>query len=237
MCLCLDLSFPSVVWLDPHVSMFVHVLVAFSTYLCFMPCQDPSFLCVVCLNLYAHMLDIMSMVTPCLDLHVCMHVLCSYAYVYAFTCLYAWICVLPCFYAHIHMLTYLFPCLYVPNVLCHLPYACALHAMFVCLDLGYVCHAMCYCRPFVHFVTSSCVLAYRFGPDLDPMVFVIIHTPWPISKGLDHLYLHVYACLLLCFMFVLAFLILGFVVLNTLRGLDLVWLHPTLVRPCSNVTI
>ena len=104
MCLCLDLSFPSVVWLDPHVSMFVHVLVAFSTYLCFMPCQDPSFLCVVCLNLYAHMLDIMSMVTPCLDLHVCMHVLCSYAYVYAFTCLYARICVLPCFYAYMHML-------------------------------------------------------------------------------------------------------------------------------------
>ena len=21
--------------------------------------------------------------------------------------------------------------------------------MFVCLDLGYVCHAMCYCSPFV----------------------------------------------------------------------------------------
>ena len=33
--------------------------------------------------------------------------------------------------------------------LCYLPCACALHAMFVCLDLGYVCHAMCYCSPFV----------------------------------------------------------------------------------------
>ena len=28
------------------------------------------------------MLDIMSMVMPCLDLHVCMHVLCSYAYIH-----------------------------------------------------------------------------------------------------------------------------------------------------------
>ena len=26
---------------------------------------------------------------------------------------------------------------------------CALHAMIVCLDIGYVCHAMCYCSPFV----------------------------------------------------------------------------------------
>ena len=40
-------------------------------------------------------------------------------------------------------------------------------------------------------------------PDLDPMVFVIIYAPWLISKGLDHPYLHVYACLLLCFILVL----------------------------------
>ena len=31
----------------------------------------------------------------------------------------------------------------------YIPCACALHAMFVCLDLGYVCHAMRYCSPFV----------------------------------------------------------------------------------------
>ena len=109
--------------------------------------------------------------------------------------------------------------------------------MFVCLDLGYVCYAMCYCSSFVPFVTSSCVLAYRFGLDLDPMVFVIVHTPWPISKGLDHPYLHVYACLLLCFMIVLASLVLGFAMLDALCGLDLVWLHPTPMRPYSDVTI
>ena len=54
--------------------------------------------------------------------------------------------------------------------------------MFVCLDLGYVCNAMCYCNLFVAFVSLSCVLAYWFGPDLDPMVLVIVHTPRPTSK-------------------------------------------------------
>ena len=42
------------------------------------------------------------------------------------------------------------------------------------------------------------------------MVFVIVHAPQPTLKGLDHPYLHVYACLLLCFMLVLVSLVLGF---------------------------
>ena len=75
-------------------------------------------------------------------------------------CLYAWIHVPPCLYANFlyvyahasmpicldlgfHMLVCLG--LFSLLALC----ACALHAMIVCLDLGYVCHAMCYCRPFV----------------------------------------------------------------------------------------
>ena len=33
--------------------------------------------------------------------------------------------------------------------LCYIPCACVLHAMFVCLGLGYICHAMCYCSPFI----------------------------------------------------------------------------------------
>ena len=201
-------------------------------------CLLPGFLPHLCLDLHDHILDIMSMVMPYLDLHVCMHILCSYAII----CLYARICDLPCFYANIHMLrpTCLHACflaLCSLHVLCCFPCACALHAIFVCLDLGYVCHAMYYCSPFVHFVTSSCVLAYWFGLDLNHMVFVIVHTPWPISKGLDNPYLHVYACLLLCFMFVLASLVLGFVVLDALRGLDLVWLYLMPMRPCLDVTI
>ena len=71
--------------------------------------------------------------------------------------------------------------------------------MFMCLGLDLVCYAMCYCIPFLTFVSLSYVLAYWFRPDLDPIVFVIVHTSWPTSKGLDHSYLHVYACLLLCF--------------------------------------
>ena len=43
------------------------------------------------------------------------------------------------------------------------------------------------CHVYVPFITSSCVLAYWFGLDLDPMVFVIVHTPRPTSKDLDHL--------------------------------------------------
>ena len=58
--------------------------------------------------------------------------------------------------------------------------------MFMCLGLGFICHTMCYCSPFVPFIASSCILAYWFRPNLDPMVFVIIHTPRPTSKGLDH---------------------------------------------------
>ena len=60
--------------------------------------------------------------------------------------------------------------------------------------------------------------AHWFRPDLDPMVFVAICTPWPTSKGLDHPYLHVYACLLLCFMLVIASLVLGFAKLDALNG-------------------
>ena len=161
-----------------------------------------------------------------LYLCLCLHML---------VCSNLWSFMLLCLHPHAYMLVSLLLCSL--HVLCYFPCACVLYAMFVCLDLGYVCHAMCYCSPFVPFVTSSCVLAYRFGPDLDPMVFVIVHTPWPISKGLDHPYLHVYACLFLCFMFVLASLILGFVMLDALRRLDLVWLHPTPMRPCSDVTI
>ena len=47
--------------------------------------------------------------------------------------------------------------------LCYVPYACALHAMFVCPHLGYVCHAMCYCSPFV--VLSFFLVFWSIGSD------------------------------------------------------------------------
>ena len=117
-----------------------------------------------------------------------------------------------------------------------------LHAMFMCLGLDLVCHAMCYCIPFVHFIVFSYVLAQWLGPDLDPMIFVIVHTSRPTSKGLDHpicmsILACFYASMLLCFMLVLASLVLGFAMLDTFHGLDLVWLHLTPMRPCLDVTI
>ena len=75
------------------------------------------------------------------------------------------------------------------------------------------------------------------GLDLEPMVFFTVCTPWPTSKGLDHPYLHVYACLLPCFMLVLASLVLGFAMLDALSGFVVVWLHSTPTRSHLDVTI
>ena len=90
---------------------------------------------------------------------------------------------------------------------------------------------------FLSIVSLYCVLAYWFGSDLDPMVLVIISTPWPISKGLNHsICMSMLACLLICFMLVLASLVLGFAMLNALSGFVVVWLRPTPMRPCLGVT-
>ena len=60
----------------------------------------------------------------------------------------------------------------------------------------------------------------------------LCHLPYTKAhiKGFGSSYLHVYACLLLCFMLMLTSL-------DALRGLDLVWLHSTPMRPCLDVTI
>ena len=52
-----------------------------------------------------------------------------------------------CLYLCFHMLMHLDLCSL--HVSCYFPCACVLYAMFACLDLGYVCHAMCYYSPFV----------------------------------------------------------------------------------------
>ena len=104
------------------------------------------------LGLHAHIPNIMSMVMPYLDPHVCMHVLCSYAYVYGFICFMLGFLFFHTFtltptcldihshaYMHMsmpicldlccHMLVCLDLCS--PHALCHLPCACALNAMFM----------------------------------------------------------------------------------------------------------
>ena len=49
--------------------------------------------------------------------------------------------------------------------------------------------------------------------------------------------MHVYACLLLCYMSMFASPVLGFAMLSVLRGLDLVWLQPTHMWLWLGVTI
>ena len=61
------------------------------------------------------------------------------------------------------------------NALCYFPYACALCAMFVCLDLSYVCHAMCYCSLF--FTSSFFLVFWPIGSDP-------IYTLWPFSSSI-----------------------------------------------------
>ena len=56
-------------------------------------------------------------------------------------------------------------------------------------------------------------------------------------KGFGSPYLHVYAYLPLRFMPVLASLVLSFAMLDALSRFVVVWLHPTPMRPCLNVTI
>ena len=159
--------------------------------------------------------------------------LCSYAYIRVFTCLYAWIHVLPRLCAkflHVYM--------YGPMLIC---LDLCFH-MLVCLDLRslhafcYIpcdcaLYAMCYCSPFV--ALSFFLVFWPIGSD-----YGLRHCPYTLVhiKGFGSPILHVYACLLLCFMLVLASLVLGFATLDTLSGFVVVWLHPIPMRPCLGVT-
>ena len=60
---------------------------------------------------------------------------------------------------------------------------------------------------------------------------------WPTLKGLDH---PIVTSMLACFydfILVLAFLVLGFATLDALNGFVVMWLRPTPMRPCLDVTI
>ena len=143
----------------------------------------------------------MSTAMPCLDLHVCMHVLCSYAYVHVshmLVCLglcspmplcyiYMLRYISICLHAHFHACMCRSVCLHVSisvlyHALCHHLCACMLQAMFMCLTLDLVCHVRCYCSPFVSLLHFLAFWPNGLGPDLGPMVFVIVHTPRPTSR-------------------------------------------------------
>ena len=173
-----------------------------------MPCLD---LCVLCVYFHAIWSD------PCLHMLICLDSCSSMSLCYVSTCLRV------CFYAymsrsmfsHAYVLGSMFSKCFMISFMClYAPY-------HVCVCLS--CHVLL--QPFCRFVFLSCVLTYWFKPDLDPLVFVTVHTPWPTSKGLDHPCLHVYACLLLCFMLLIASLVLGFARLDAHSGFVVVWLH------------
>ena len=111
------------------------------------------------LGLHAHMLDIMSLAMPCLDLHVDV-------YVSMPTCLDL------CF----HMPMCLDLCSL--HALYYLPCVCALHAMFVCLDLGYVCHAMCYCS---HFFFCRIFLCFGLLVRTLSKPYSLCHPPYTLA--------------------------------------------------------
>ena len=137
-CFMLFLSFSLMLELHVHIIVWCCWLCFAQIYVfvCFLPCfmLRPTFV-------HVYMLGFCAILCLCAKfLHACMHVFMP-------------LCLDLCFRMLVHM------DLCSLHALCYLPCACVLHAMFVCLDLGYVCHAMCYCSPFVHFYRISCVLA------------------------------------------------------------------------------
>ena len=123
-----------------------------------------------CLYAWIHVL-------PCLFASFNMfHMHChAYAQIYIFTCLHARIQVFTCLYVWIYVLTCSCVQIFSLLALCHLPCAYVLHAMFVCLDLGYVCLAMCYCSPFI--ALPFFLAFWRIGSDL-------IQTLWSLSSSI-----------------------------------------------------
>ena len=111
------------------------------------------------------------------------------------------------------------------NALCYLPCACALHAMFVCLDLGYVCLSFL-CFGLLVWIRSR---PYGFCHYLYTLAHIKGFGSFPFCMSI-----------LTCFYalcFVLASLVLGFATLDAFSGLVVVWLHLTPMRPCFDVTI
>ena len=158
--------------LFPYASMILHVLVSFSS--CFMPCLGLfSYVLMfgsTCSHAWYYVSGYALLRSTCL--YACSMLLClspcqshacmlgfafSHAFMFISTCLNVY----PHVYMRISMLICVDRCVYMLRSMfstCHLC-ACVLHAMFMCLGLDLVCHAMCYCSPFVPFIAFFCVLA------------------------------------------------------------------------------
>ena len=104
----------------------------------------------ICLCVYFHAIWL----DPCLHMLTCLDQVlpCLCASFHTFTHVSMLICLDLCFHMLVCLDLYFMPS---SMCLCAPCYACMPRSRLVC-------HAMCYCSPFVHFITFSCVLAFWF---------------------------------------------------------------------------
>ena len=143
--------------------------------------------------------------SPCQS-HACML---GFAFSHAFMFISTCLNVYPHVYMRISMLICVDRCVYMLRSMfstCHLC-ACVLHAMFMCLGLDLVCHAMCYFSHFIPFYRIFLCFGLMVRTRSRP--YGLCHRPYTKAhiKGFGSSYLHVYACLLLCFMLMLTSLV------------------------------
>ena len=109
------------------------------------------------------------------------------------------------------------------HALCHLPCACMLHAMLVCLGLDLFvmpCAIAAILFLLSHFLVFWHLVRARSRP------YGLCHHPYTLVyiKGFGSPIFHVCACLLLCFMLVLASLVLSFATFDAFSGFVVVCL-------------
>ena len=177
-------------------------------YMCLFPCYV-----VRSLSSHAYMLGFMFFYVYVLSFYM------SFLHVYVYVSMLVW---LDLFF---HMPMYLD--LHSLHALYYLPCACVLHAMFVCLDLDYVCHAMWYCSLFV--TLSFFIVFWPIGWTRS-RTYGLFHCLYTLAhiKGFGS---SLFACLCLLASTLYACVSLFYSRLSTLdafSGFVVVWLHLTL---------
>ena len=199
----------------------LHIYLSFLHALCFMPCLDPSFLCVD-VSIY--------MLTCQIHMFVCMFYapmpmsMTSNACMLGFVFFHAFMLTSTCLdvhsHAHMHismlicvdrcdyMLRSMFSACFIPSSIC-LCAPCHVYVPRPCLS----CHVLL--QPFCSFYCMFLCFGLMFRTR--SRSYGLCHCPYTKDhiKRFGSPYLHVYACLLQCFM--LASLVLGFAMFGALR--------------------
>ena len=164
-----------------------------------MPCLD---LCILCVYIHAIWLD------PCLHMLICLDSCSSTFMCQVSTCLcthfYAYMS--KAIFSHAYVIGSMFSTCFMLSSMC----LCASHLVYVlrpCAILALVCHAMCYFSHFIPFYRIFLCFGLMVRTRSRP--YGLCHRPYTKAhiKGFRSSYLHVYACLLLCFMLMLTSLI------------------------------